>query len=300
MRYTVLVSLALAACHTDYVFAPDDPPLEEPPDTDVELDTDVEPETESDVEPETDVEDTDDVWIEDPLPVAEARMYAHTSDTLFDVDPVTGHPTEIAGFTLNGAPLDGIVDIAIDNDGHVFGGDRGPPRSNGPYTIYQIDPTTAEARAFCTVSVGLTALAFTSDGELVAGGVDVLTGIDLENGCTEREIFRHAGYVTSGDVVGLPDGYLYWTVRAIEDSNEDEDSDYLVAVDPRTGFSSPRRRIGFDRLYGLGYDEAQGRLYGFSSGGNTIEIVPATGQGTLLADDEDVSWWGATTNPVRW
>lgn len=207
------------------------------------------------------------------------------------MDPATGVTTLIGPFTDNGAVVDGMVDIAIDNRGRLFGGDRGPG-PDGPYGIWRIDPSDGNSYLVCTVDVELVALAFTSDGVLVAGGGTDLVTVDVDNGCDTDLLYRGT-WETSGDIVGLPDGLLYWTVRG-------DDSDELVVVDPRTRLSGFRGVISFERLYGLGYDEQEGRLYGFSANGDIVEIVPADGEGSLLAADGATPWWGATTNPVVW
>jgi len=95
-------------------------------------------------------------------------------------------------------------------------------------------------------------------------------------------------YETSGDVVGLPDGLLYWAVR---------DGDDLVVVDPDSGVTSVRGVIGVQRIYGLGY--SGGMLYGFTDASQVLEIDPANGEitGEQVLPGE---WWGATTNPVVW
>jgi hypothetical protein len=284
----VLMIALLAACSNDYGFADTKPDVPEPVDSDppvVESDIPVVEET---VPEETDV--PDDV-VDEETPAATAPVYANTRDSLYEVDPATGVTTLIGPFTDNGSVVDGMVDIAIDNRGRLFGGDRGPG-PDGPYGIWRIDPSDANSYLVCTVDVELVALAFTSDGVLVAGGGTDLVTVDVDNGCDTDLLYRGT-WETSGDIVGLPDGLLYWTVRG-------DDSDELVVVDPRTRLSGFRGVISFDRLYGLGYDEQEARLYGFSANGDIVEIVPADGEGSLLAADAATPWWGATTNPVVW
>ena len=56
--------------------------------------------------------------------------------------------------------------------------------------------------------------------------------------------------------------------------------------------------IGEARLYGMGY--ANDKLYGFSGSGVIVEIDPYTGWSPFMKEVNELSWWGATTNPVRW
>ena len=97
-------------------------------------------------------------------------------------------------------------------------------------------------------------------------------------------------YETSGDLVGLPDGYLYWTVLG-------GTNDELVRVDPVTGAAFWVGAVAGSRLFGLGYDD--GTLYAFSSDGSILSIDPTTAATTVVSSDT-TSWWGATTNPVVW
>jgi uncharacterized repeat protein (TIGR02543 family) len=93
-------------------------------------------------------------------------------------------------------------------------------------------------------------------------------------------------------VLGLPDGFLYWTVRG-----DARTGDLVVRIDPRTGAT---RRLGgasAERLYGLGY--ADGVLFGFSADGLVVELAPRDGR-VISEKMLSARWWGATTNPVVW
>lgn len=289
---TTFALLASSGCSMDYglTSGTKDPAGADDTDLAMAIDTDGagSPDTDDSdaASPDTLPDDTD------VVPVASAPIYAQTRDTLFTVDPQTGAVTEVAKFTTGGNALDGVEDIAIDAQGRLFGGDRGA-KSGGPYTLYRIDPTSAVATPVCTVTVEPTALTFTSSGLLVAAGAGLLTTIDVDGGCDMEVLFQKAGWDTSGDVVGLPDGLLYWTIRGTN-------SDVLVTVDPVTKQEHVIGDIGFERLYGVGYDQGQGRLYGFSATGDVIEINSSTGAGSLLTQDASRAWWGATTNPVVW
>ena len=253
--------LVLLACN-DTGLSERNPPVDEP-ETD---DTDVEPEGEL------------------PIPTALAPLYANTSGELFEVAPTTGEVTSIGLFEHAGEPVDGMVDIAIDMEGRLYGGTFD--------ALWRIDPETAELDKVCDIDVAMYALAFTSDGDLVAGAGTDIQVIDVET-CRDRVLVNNSEYETSGDLVGLPDGFLYWSVRGGRD-NPDE----LVRIDPRNGRTTWIGKIGFGKLYGMAYYD--GALYGFSSEGNTVRIEPDSGSSRLLGYDDSLSWWGATTNPVVW
>jgi hypothetical protein len=216
------------------------------------------------------------------VPIAEAPVYANTRDTLYEVVPDSGDTIPIGRFaSASGAAVDTMVDIAIDPSGRMYGGSG--------ETLYRIDPTTAAVRAACTVDVAMTALASDDDGFLYAGGGNRIERIDPDT-CAQTTLVSHPVYQTSGDLVGLPDGFLYWTIIG-------SSSDELVKVSPRSGSTELIGRVGADRLYGLGYSE--GSLYGFSEDREIVRIDPATGSTSLLVPTS-LEWWGATTNPVAW
>jgi len=60
---------------------------------------------------------------------------------------------------------------------------------------------------------------------------------------------------------------------------------------------APIGTLGYEKLFGLGYDE--GELFGFSAQGEIVAISPDSA-GTSLRSSGSISWWGATTNPVVW
>ena len=201
-------------------------------------------------------------------------MYANTSGSLYEVDPENGSMTYVGDFQENGVPVDHFEDIAIDLSGHMYGG-------TGEY-MYLINPNTAEVRAICPFEIDTTALAFTSDGELIIGVDTALYTFDVVT-CAIDVLLANSYYETSGDIVGLPDGYLYWSVRG-------GDSDKLIKVNPNNGAEEWVGDIGENRLYGMGY--SNDKLYGFSGSGVIVEIDPQTGWSTFMKQANNLSWCG--------
>lgn len=232
-------------------------------------------------------EDTDvEVDPELPIPVASAPLYAQTSGELFEIDPSNGDVVELGTFrTEDGTEVSGFVDIAIDLEGRLFGGTFDH--------FYRIDPETAEVSIVCDwIGEPPFALAFTSEGELVAGAGREIRIIDIDT-CQDRALLRDSDFETSGDLVGLPDGYLYWSVRG-----ERDQPDELVRIDPSNGRTEWLGIIGFEKLFGMAYFED--RLYGFSDDGSMVRIEPGNANSFLLGRTADKRWYGATTNPVLW
>jgi len=214
-------------------------------------------------------------------PVADAPVYANTSTDLFEIDPTTGARTRVGSFHDASGPVDSMVDIAIDLQGHIYGGTYD--------SLYQIDAHTAEAAKVCSIAAAAYALAFDSNGNLFAGAGSDIVKIDVST-CKQTSLVSASTWQTSGDLVGLPDGYLYWTVLG-------DPTDELVRVNPQNGQTLLIGPVGETKLFGLGYD--QGELYGFSADGSIVRIDPGDGSTTLVFADT-TGWWGATTNPVVW
>jgi hypothetical protein len=233
------------------------------------------PDTEPTVDTGTPVVDTGTV------PAAEEPVYANTSTDLFVIDPATGDRQRVGAFHLGTTPIAQMVDIAIDLDGRMYGGTYD--------ALYQIDPRSAAVSKVCDSTVRFYALAFSSDGVLFAGaGPDVVQVDPLS--CEVRPLATNGGWETSGDLVGLPDGFLYWTVRG-------EPTDQLVRVDPITGATFWVGEVAEEKLFGLGYHDDQ--LYGFSDLGAIVRIDPMNAD-TQVVSADGTAWWGATTNPVLW
>ena len=226
-------------------------------------------------------EDTAEEAIDEEM-VADAKVYANSSGSLYEINPETGESVLIGEFQEEGTPVNRFEDIAIDLSGHMYGG-------TGEF-LYLINPATAAVRAVCPLDMATTALAFTSDDELIIGSEYSLYKMDIED-CTVDTLIAYSFYETSGDIVGLPDGYLYWSVRG-------GDEDQLVRVNPRTGQETWVGYIGENRLYGMGFSNDE--LFGFSGSGNIVGIDPETANSYILKEHDGMSWWGATTNPVVW
>ncbi len=213
---------------------------------------------------------------------ATAPVYLHTRGELYSLDPATMQLNRIGAFTPQ-LGLSNMVDIAIDLRGAMYGID-----TTGQ--VYSVDPTNAGiSPLFQYKNGGAPGLTCLSNGKLVAAGLE-LTILDPITGHVDQTIVPPNMYTTSGDVVALPDGMLYWTVT-------DGTHDALVRVDPASGRATQLSRLPTDQVYGLGY--ANGQLLGFSAGGSMLNLDSATGaqQSSAQLPGE---WYGATTNPVLW
>lgn len=228
-------------------------------------------------------------------PPAEEPVYIHTGEDLYSYDPVNNQALRIGRFTTSGGPLElDIVDIAIDLNGRMYGGANA--QGNDRNEIYQIDPSTGACTFRFTFDDDLNGMTFLPDGSLVVAGARISV-LNSATGQLIREYTQANQYETSGDIVGLPDGNLYWTVRGQRDPNGGFVSDRVVRIAPSTGNLTMLGDAQIDRIYGLGY--ADGELFGFSSTGRVVTLNPTSGV-VLRQNDLPGRWFGATTNPVRW
>jgi hypothetical protein len=212
--------------------------------------------------------------------IATEPIYLNTGNTLYSYDPGTNTASAVGSFTQGGVRVTDMTDIAIDLGGRMYG--------VAYDELYRVTPATAEVTHIATLDASFNALTFVSDGTLVAAGDNQVVSVDTSTGRTAR-IGRN-DYTSSGDIVGLPDGMLYW-------STQGGGSDDLVKIDPTTGSATRLGAIGSSGVYALGY--ANGELYGFTSGNKALVIDATTGKATS-EQKLTGSWWGATTNPVLW
>ena len=223
-------------------------------------------------------------------PPAKEPVYIHTGTTLYSYEPDTNAPLRIGDFHDRNGPLARqMVDIAIDLNGTMYGGTREPGGEAVGNEVFLIDPETG----FCTLRFlfddTLHGMTFLPDGRLVIAGEQVSV-VEPSNGSVLLEFPAARDYETSGDIVGLPDGKLYWTVRGA-------DTDQVVRIDPASGRITALGDARLKSIFGLGYAEDQ--LFGFSSTGFVVVINPTNGA-VLRQERLDGRWYGATTNPVRW
>jgi hypothetical protein len=216
------------------------------------------------------------------IEVPDEPVYLHEGGTLYSWSPLEGRLRIVGNFFReNGGEVEGvtdITDIAIDASGHFYGVSYS--------TVYGINGHTAEVWPIASIAFPMFGLTCTYDGRLIGAG-DGLFEIDTVTGAIST-LVPEGQYETAGDIVGLPDGLLYWAVR---------EGEALVVVDPDSGVVVPRGEIGTENIYGLGY--AEGSLYGFTEEGQALEISPTTGE-VLSEQALPGAWWGATTNPVVW
>jgi len=223
----------------------------------------------------------------DPLPdgscpVAREPIYVNTKDTLYSFDSGRNTTRQIGKFKQGATTISNMTDTGIDSDGVMWGvtSDK----------LYRINPTTAGCQLVGSLSITPNGLTVLPDGRLVAAGTGVWE-LSKTTGAVTETIVAPGQFDTSGDIVALPDGKLYWAAK------NNNSTDRIVRIDPDSGATTVLGNVGTTSIYGLGY--ADGDLWGFTSGGKSLTINSSTGRGSATTNLSG-TWWGATTNPTQW
>lgn len=213
-----------------------------------------------------------------PPPVA---VYANSGAALFLLDPVTQAVSVVGDFK----GCDKVVDLAVDATGRIF--------ATTPAGLFRVDPGDAT----CTLIGGggveyPNSLSFVPAGT-VDPAVEALVGfrdaayvrIDETTGAVTPIGALAADFTSSGDLVTLPDGRTYLTVKG------GGCNDCIAQVDPKTGnIIEAVGKIGTPDVWGLAY--WGGVAYGFTKAGGVLQIDLSSGVGAPLAWP-GFPFWGA-------
>ena len=247
-------------------------------------------------EPATDGGQSQDLGVVDDIPVASDSIYLHTEDELYVIEPSTDAPVLRGRFTA--VDFSGewtMTDLAIDRRGAVYGGATyTDPDGAIRGLLLRVNPVTADCTFVSFLDDLPTGLGFDGADRLWVAGRQ-LTIYEAPGQLPGQVLVTDSTYATSGDVVGLPDGFVYWSVDTREGGTEAPDR--LIRVDPMTGETISVGSLPMPRVLGLSY--ANGELYAFSYDQRYATIDPATGR-TLRTFTSAERWLGAATNPIVW
>lgn len=223
-------------------------------------------------------------------PAENAAVYAHSSSTLYRVDPDTFEVSMVAPF---GWPsfADQMTDIAIDKDGRMIGVSF--------TSVYEIDPDTAQATLLSDALAGeFNGLSFVPAGQVgFPEGPDVLVGsrgtdgaifsIDPSTGAATPIGSMGGDWVSSGDLVSISG---FGTVATLTTYGA-LGPDVLAELAPQTFAATPiGSNTGYADLWGIGF--WKGKVFGFSQDGTFVLVDTTTGVATVQ-EVSGVSWWGA-------
>ncbi len=235
-----------------------------------------------------------------------SRVYAHSRDTLYRMNPLTLSPMRIG--TMTGV-TGSLLDLAVDKNDRIVGASR-----TELYLINSSSGAVSVIRTFDDTTQDLTSLSFIpgaspNDPEiLVAARKDNgdVFQIDETNGTATKigNYGMHNGMQvkSSGDIFGVRGFGIFATVDVGTDG-----MDYLARVDPANGWKATplAQDTGYDKIFGLGF--WGGKIYGFvdttpagaspTPTGSVIQIDDVTGSAIELASGAE-QWFGAgvTTN----
>ena len=238
------------------------------------------------------IPDADDPFPNDPdLPGAAVSnlVYAHTSSRLFTMDPFTYEINEIGQFTFDQSNGQ-VTDIAIDRFGVLYAVTFND--------VFVCHPQTAACYYLGDLPQSFNGLTMVPPGTIDEND-DTLIGIANSGQWYQVTIVNQQAQLTflgeygdgmssSGDVFSIEGVGTYGAVNAPGVF----DGDVIVECDPTNGMvlDNLATTVGYTSLFGLaGW---QGKIFGFNSGGQVIEINPENGTVTEVADSPH-SWWGA-------
>lgn len=207
-------------------------------------------------------------------------IFAHEARAVYRVDPFSGaDPIRYADSSET------LLDFDTAPDGTLYG-------ITGASLIRYEDPSW--------VTVGSHGIGASANGMAILNAdIGYVTAsnqtyeIDLSSGLARS--IGSMDFTSSGDCVINKDGTLYMSARAASASGTDQ----LVIIDAGPdggGAATLIGQIGFVGVYGLTF--AYGYLFGFTSGGEVIEINPLTGVGREVANVGKV-FFGAASSPSR-
>jgi hypothetical protein len=216
---------------------------------------------------------------------ADTTIWAHSSDTLYQVDPKTFALTTVGNFNAG----DSMTDLAVTPNGELY--------TISFTALYRVSKTSGKATYIANLT-GATnnGLTFLTNGTLLAaegGGTGNVIRIDPTTGALTSVGSFGNGLSSSGDLVAV--NTVMYGISATLPGGADASADnVLMRVDVATGKATVVGAIGFGDVWGLAY--ASKKVIAFTKSGQIIEVDPLTGKGTLLAT-KNIEFWGAGMSP---
>ena len=242
----------------------------------------------------------------DRPPPEPGRVYAHSADLLYLLEPISKKVTMVGMFDCTTA----MVDIAVDRAGKMTGAAAIEFNGGLGGALVSVDPATARCQVLNRGADFVSSLTYVPEGTLLSNAealvgyaedryvrVDPATGSLTDIGPLNSAASGGTRWISSGDVVSIKNGGTYLTVKP--DVGTLAGGDRIAEVDPRTGalvrIIGP---TGMTDVLGLGY--WGGIAYGFTLDGTLIQIDLASGAGTVIPipDAPLVSFLGAGTTTI--
>jgi len=219
-------------------------------------------------------------------------VYAHSSSTLYRVDPDTLAISMVGDFGWPSSVPDQMTDIAIDKTGKMIGVSF--------TSVYEVDSGTAKTTLLSSSLDGqFNGLSFVPASQLGGTGDDVLVGTDNGDGKVYRidpmtgaatQVGDMGGtFVSSGDLVAVAG---FGTVQTVTGAPNDQ----LVRLAPNSfAATAIGTGTGYGQIWGVAF--WKNKIYGFTNNGEFLLIDPNTGAGQLVSSN-GVHWWGAAVTTL--
>jgi hypothetical protein len=206
-------------------------------------------------------------------------VYAHSSTTLYEVDPFLMTISQIAS-------VPSLYDFDTDMSGTLYG--ISPPSS-----VYMFDDASLTWNQIATLSHNngtLNGFCIDSSNNVYATVGNGIYSIDTSSGYVSLIGNIGGGFESSGDcVVDKVDG-IYMTSPA-------SGGDDLVRIDSNTGVGTLVGNTGVPGIYGL--TSAWGYMFGFTGNGSLIRIDKTNGAATLLHAFPNIVFYGSASSAMR-
>jgi hypothetical protein len=220
-------------------------------------------------------------------------VYAHSSSTLYRVDPDTLAITMVGPFVWSSGS-DQMTDIAIDKNGQMLGVSF--------TSVYKIDPTNAHAMQLSNdLQSTFNGLSFVPATQLGQTGDDVLVAtrnsdgkvfrVDPMTGVTTQIGDMGTGFVSSGDLVAVNG------LGTLQTTGGGFGNDQLARLAPQTFKATAiGSDTGFGQIWGVAY--WKNKVYGFTNSGQFVLIDPNSGIAMMVTNTPGISWWGAAVTTL--
>lgn len=243
-----------------------------------------------DVAPEAGGLDVAAIPVDTPEVLDNVRVFAHSSDSLYTLNPRTLGVVRVGPFLW---PSDGndhrMTDIAVNAAGDIWGITFG--------ALYRVDPMTARC-TYVADFAGRTVngLSFIPADEFIGGTEQLIAAdrsgivyrVDTVTGrATQYGSFGN-GVGSSGDIVSVVNAGTFATVVS-------GGLEYLARINPQTGAATLIGQTFQSETWGLGY--WRGSVYGFTSSGLVVLIDIETGRATP-EQRTGPPWWGAGVTTI--
>ncbi|MFO0589394.1 MAG: hypothetical protein U0441_17785 [Polyangiaceae bacterium] len=216
---------------------------------------------------------------------ADGTIYANSPSTLYKVDPSTFAVTTVGNFNAG----DQMTDVAVTPSGELYG--------ISFTTLYKINKMTAAATMIADVpGSGNNSLTFLPDGKLLASDSNGdLKIINPANGQVTFVGNYQNSLLSAGDLIAVANGTMYGSSPTKPGGGDASSSNELIVVNTSTGVATAVGQTGYADVWGLAY--AGGKVIGFTTAGQILQIDPVSGAATVLAT-KNIAFWGAGQSPL--